>query len=131
LPIHGLDFLELCTISRFHFRALFARRDQLQEWLGLRVKPRYWNTPSGHAKDKVGEALSDLVPGFSFRSMRKTMNQWFIEAIEHDATDLQMGWVDELSKRLIGQRTETLVRLYRQMGKEDVRACEHASGRAR
>ena len=78
-----------------------------------RGKPRYWNTPSGHDKNWVSKRLGQIVPGVSFRSLRKTANQFFTDTIGHDDSHERLVAVEELSQHFLGQESETLIRVYR------------------
>lgn len=74
-------------------------------------KPRYWNTPSGHEKNWVSKRMSQFAKGVSFQDLRKTTNQHLMQLTDDPIL------ADALSKHFLGQKTETLVRLYSLRGK--------------
>ncbi len=56
--------------------------------------------------------MTDIVNGVSFRNLRKTANQFFLDLLEGDDSDDELQGTIELSHRFLGQKTPTLVRLY-------------------
>jgi integrase len=89
-------------------------------------RPRYSMKPSGSSYDLVGRRWANAGTGVQFRNLRKSSNEILTNLITHDGGNDALLVVDEISNRFLGQKSATLVRLYRTNGKAVYRRMNRA-----